>query len=79
MTWGIRNSKTTTNVPEGCDSQRLEFGDIDCMANMYLVVAEITNLGRKSIGVPTFLDDIPQGVLTPLRKALVETMFNTVG
>jgi hypothetical protein len=49
------------------------------MANMYLVVAEITNLGRKSIGVPTFLDDIPQGVLTPLRKALVETMFNTVG
>jgi len=65
MTWGICNSKTAINFPEGCDSQRLEFGDIDCMANMYLVVAAIANLGRKSIGVPTFLYDIPQGVLTP--------------
>ncbi|POS77772.1 hypothetical protein DHEL01_v203841 [Diaporthe helianthi] len=60
MTWGTRNSKTTINFPCGFKSRRLEFGDIDCMANMYLVVASIAGLGEASFRVPSYLEDVPK-------------------
>lgn len=63
VTWGIRNPKTTVNFPEGCEVGRLEFGDIDCMANMYLVVAAISVLGTRKINNPATLKDIPKGAL----------------
>ncbi|KAK7713240.1 hypothetical protein SLS64_004489 [Diaporthe eres] len=62
MTWGVRNSKTTINFPEGCEAGRLEFGDIDCMANMYLVGAAIVTLGTRRIAHPVALKDIPQAL-----------------
>lgn len=74
MTWGVRNSKTTINFPDGCESGRLEFGDIDCMANMYLVVAAIAFFGRQRIGSARTLENIPQGTLT-----LLETMRKSTG
>lgn len=69
MACGIRNSKTTINLPNECESRRLEFGDIDCMANMYLVVALIAGLGKESLRVPSFLADVPQGI-TPSKSKL---------
>ncbi|KAG6368176.1 hypothetical protein INS49_002377 [Diaporthe citri] len=60
MTWGARNSKTTINFPEGCEVGRLEFGDIDCMANMYLVGAAALILGTRKIAHPVALENIPQ-------------------
>lgn len=68
--WGIRNSKTAINFPEGCAIGRLEFGDIDCMANMYLVVATISILGTRKIDNPAKLKDISKGVLVPSANAL---------
>lgn len=70
MTWGVRNSKTTINFPEGCEAGRLEFGDIDCMANMYLVSAAILILGTRRIANPVALEDIPQGMLVSSSNAL---------
>lgn len=70
VTWGIRNSKTAVNFPEGCEIGRLEFGDIDCMANMYLVVAAILILGTREIDDPIILQDIPNGVLFTSANAL---------
>lgn len=67
MTWGVRNSKTTINFPDGCEIGRLEFGDIDCMANMYLVGAAILILGTRRIAHPVALENIPQGMLAPQR------------
>lgn len=79
MTWGVRNSKTTINFPEGCEVGRLEFGDIDCMANMYLVVAAIVTLGRRRIEFPNALEEIPQGMSPPLTDALVGTAHGSTG
>lgn len=70
ISWGIRNSKTAINFPEGCEIGRLEFGDIDCMANMYLVVATISILGTREIDDPAILKDIPKGVLVSSANAL---------
>lgn len=78
MTWGVRNSKTTINFPEGCEAGRLEFREIDCMANMYLVVAAIVTLGRRRIAFPTLLDEIPQGISSPT-DALVGTVHGSTG
>lgn len=71
MTWGVRNSKTTINFPEGCEAGRLEFGDIDCMANMYLVGAAIMILGTRRIAHPLALENIPKGMLDSSTNALV--------
>lgn len=65
MTWGVRNCKTTINFPEGCDSGRLEFGDTDCMANLYLVTAAIAILGQQKFEFSNVLEDFPQGMLAP--------------
>lgn len=78
MTWGVGNSETTINFPKGCDSGRLEFGDIDCMANLYLVVAAIAILGRQRTGLPGILLNKAQGRLSP-SNALVETMRRSLG
>lgn len=77
MTWGVRNSDTTINFPEGCESGRLEIGDIDCMANMYLVVAAIAILGRPRTGNPRTLRNIPQGTLRP-SNALIKTTRKSI-
>lgn len=78
MTWGVRNSKTTINFPEGCEAGRLEFGDIDCMANMYLVGAAILTLGTRRIAHPLALEDIPQGILASSTNVLVEIMRKSI-
>lgn len=78
MTWGVRNSKTTINFPEGCEAGRLEFGDIDCMANMYLVGAAIVTLGTRRIAHPVALEDIPHGMLASSTNALVELMRKSI-
>lgn len=70
ISWDIRNCKTAINFPEGCEIGRLEFGDIDCMANMYLVVATISILGTREIDDPAILKDIPKGVLVTSVNAL---------
>lgn len=74
ITWGIRNSKTTINFPEGCEVGRLEFGDIDCTANMYLVVAATLTLGTRKIENPVKLEEIPQGVLNTSANVLPESL-----
>lgn len=71
MAWGIRNSKTTINFPEGCEAGRLEFGDIDCMANMYLVVSAILILGTRQIDYPAKLRDILEGALFTSTNAFI--------
>lgn len=76
MTWGIQNSSTTLNFPDGCAGRRLEFGDIDCMANMYLVVAAIATLGIRRIPQPLALKDIPQGMLN-FSIIAIETSCNS--
>lgn len=78
MTWGVRNSKTTINFPEGCDAGRLEFGDIDCMANMYLVGAAIVTLGTRRIAHPLALENIPHGMLASLTNVLVENVRKSI-
>lgn len=79
ITWGIRNSKTAINFPEGCEIGRLEFGDIDCMANMYLVVAAISTLGTREIDDPIILEDIPNGVLVASANALLASLRISFG
>lgn len=74
ITWGIRNCKTTINFPEGCEIGRLEFGDIDCTANMYLVVAAISILGTREVDDPATLKDIPKGTLDTAANALIEPL-----
>lgn len=74
MTWGIQNAKTTINFPQGCEEGRLEFSDIDCMANMYLVVAAISILGTRKIDDPAILEDIPIGALNTPAKAFTELL-----
>lgn len=61
MTWGIRNNETTINFPDGLDDQRLEFSDIDGMANMYLAAAAIAFLGQIGINRSFDLDHNLQG------------------
>lgn len=74
ITWGIRNSKTTISFPEGREVGRLEFGDIDCTANMYLVVAATLTLGTRKTENPVKLEEIPQGVLNTSANALPESL-----
>lgn len=49
MTWGIKNNYTVLNFPDGLNGHRLEFSDIDCMANMYLVAAATASFGHNGI------------------------------
>lgn len=78
MTWGVRNSKTSINFPEGCEAGRLEFGDIDCMANMYLVGAAILILGTRKIANPVAIENVPQGMSAPSTNALVESIRRSI-
>ncbi|KAI3392536.1 hypothetical protein diail_5547 [Diaporthe ilicicola] len=62
MTWGIRNSETSINFPDGCGGRRLEFGDVDSTANMYLVAAALSELGADGIDNSSKLEAVPQAI-----------------
>ncbi|KAK2597143.1 hypothetical protein N8I77_013009 [Diaporthe amygdali] len=60
MTWGIQNFNTAISLPENDEETWWEFGDVDCMANMYLVMAAISVLGSREVADPAALGDIAE-------------------
>lgn len=49
LIWGNRNSKASINFPDGIKGRCSEFSDIDGTANMYLVAAALSVLGRDGL------------------------------
>lgn len=78
MTWGVQHCKTTINFPEGCEVGRLEFGEIDCIANMYLVTAAIAILGRQRTEFRNVLENFYQGMLAHFTKTSAQPLHKSV-